>query len=221
MSTGATRSLSACGAASVSLSSSSSSAVVSSSGEDRATSARPAMPNNLKLDRVNVPVLSKQHVTTLPAKGIRNGSVQKIPSFTKFINDVFTANDNSIGNSGGTTDVIIIVQFKNNFHRSRLSSCNPTLNTYAPAINANTNNTMMNIIASLEFAVIRSVPNKIVRNNLPCDVSKPVRITYATAPPSGACIFPEPVVVCNNDVPANNTERRCLTTSNLICFASI
>ena len=36
----------------------------------------PAMPSTTKLLLVNVPVLSKQHTCTLPANGIRNGSVQ-------------------------------------------------------------------------------------------------------------------------------------------------
>jgi hypothetical protein len=54
---------------------------------------------------------------TFPANGIPkiliqfsrllNGSVQNIPSFDKIINELFTASVNSIGSSGGTTDVIL------------------------------------------------------------------------------------------------------------------
>jgi len=37
---------------------------------------RPEMPSTTRLSLVNVPVLSKQHTSTLPANGILNGSVQ-------------------------------------------------------------------------------------------------------------------------------------------------
>ena len=36
----------------------------------------PATPCTIKLSLVKVPVLSKQHTSTFPAKGILNGSVQ-------------------------------------------------------------------------------------------------------------------------------------------------
>lgn len=36
----------------------------------------PATPRTTRLSLVKVPVLSKQHTSTLPAKGIRKGSVQ-------------------------------------------------------------------------------------------------------------------------------------------------
>ena len=38
----------------------------------------PATPSNTRFSAVIVPVLSKQHTSTCPAKGIRNGSVQKM-----------------------------------------------------------------------------------------------------------------------------------------------
>lgn len=37
---------------------------------------KPATPRTTRLSLVRVPVLSKQHTSTLPAKGIRKGSVQ-------------------------------------------------------------------------------------------------------------------------------------------------
>ena len=36
----------------------------------------PAMPFTMRLSLVSVPVLSKQHTSTFPPNGIRNGSVQ-------------------------------------------------------------------------------------------------------------------------------------------------
>lgn len=44
---------------------------------------------------------------TFPANGIRKGSVQKIPRRASAIREVLTAIDNSIGNSGGITEVTI------------------------------------------------------------------------------------------------------------------
>lgn len=74
------------------------------------------MPSTTKLSLVSVPVLSKQQISTFPANGILNGSVQNTPNFDNANSDVFTANDNSIGNSGGTTDVKISVHSKNNLY---------------------------------------------------------------------------------------------------------
>ena len=48
-----------------------------------------------------------------PANGIRKGSVQYTPNLVNETNEVLTASDNSIGNSGGTTDVRISVHSKN------------------------------------------------------------------------------------------------------------
>ena len=77
-----------------------------------------------------VPVLSKQQTSTRPANGIRNGSVQNIatkrfktqilnttygglPNFDNATKEAFTAKDNSMGNSGGTTLVMINTQSSN------------------------------------------------------------------------------------------------------------
>ena len=38
----------------------------------------PVMPSNTRFSTVIVPVLSKQHTSTCPAKGIQNGSVQNM-----------------------------------------------------------------------------------------------------------------------------------------------
>ena len=75
---------------------------------------RPATPSITNSSVVNVPVLSKQQTSILPAKGIRKGSVQNIPNFCKASNELFTAKDNSIGNSGGITLVKISTHSKNN-----------------------------------------------------------------------------------------------------------
>lgn len=95
----------------------------------------PATPRTTRLSLVKVPVLSKQHTSTLPAKGIRKGSVQYMsggggwdlesgdpsrlllalyhtPSITQYsqslaraMREVLTARDSSMGSSGGTTEV--------------------------------------------------------------------------------------------------------------------
>ncbi len=81
-------------------------------------------------------------------------------------------------------------------------------NTYADAATANTNRNKMKNPVSQLFAVTRSVECKMVRINLPCSVSKPLRITNAKHPLSGvrirACLSP---VCCNILVPPNNTCR--------------
>lgn len=47
---------------------------------------------------------------TLPARGMRKGSVQKMPLRTSASRDAFTAMDSTMGSSGGTTAVMIMVQ---------------------------------------------------------------------------------------------------------------
>lgn len=42
------------------------------------THLTPAIPSTTRFSPVMVPVLSKQHTSTRPAKGMRNGSVQKM-----------------------------------------------------------------------------------------------------------------------------------------------
>lgn len=69
----------------------------------------PVTPSTIRSSLVNVPVLSKQQMSNFPANGIRNGSVQKIPNLAKDTNEELTASANSIGNSGGITDVSISV----------------------------------------------------------------------------------------------------------------
>jgi len=94
--------------------------------KDKAHSA-PATPSNTRFSAVIVPVLSKQHTSTCPANGIRNGSVQKmavdvvrgyyvrdrggyVPYLERATREALTARESSIGNSGGTTLVIIRMQ---------------------------------------------------------------------------------------------------------------
>lgn len=64
---------------------------------------------------------------TFPANGIRNGSVQYIPRRANAIRDVLTAIDNSIGNSGGITEVIISEQLKKSLYLLLVGSSRPCL----------------------------------------------------------------------------------------------
>lgn len=45
----------------------------------------PAIPSTTKLSLVSVPVLSKQQISTFPANGIRNGSVQYTAEINRHI----------------------------------------------------------------------------------------------------------------------------------------
>jgi hypothetical protein len=98
----------------------------------------PATPSRTRFSAVMVPVLSKQQTSTLPAEGIRKGSVQKmaenkldetrriahvnLPNFDKATREAFTARESSIGNSGGTTLVMIKTQSRSNFDFLRFRS---------------------------------------------------------------------------------------------------
>ena len=73
----------------------------------------PVTPSTIKSSLVSVPVLSKHVISTLPANGMRKGSVQKMPNFASDTRDVFTASASSIGSSGGITDVRISVHSSN------------------------------------------------------------------------------------------------------------
>lgn len=68
---------------------------------------------------------------TFPANGIRKGSVQYIPRRARAIRDVLTAIDNSIGSSGGITDVIISEQLRKSLYLLLVGSSRPYIN-YIP-----------------------------------------------------------------------------------------
>ncbi|OMH85555.1 hypothetical protein AX774_g894 [Zancudomyces culisetae] len=158
-------------------------------------STTPATPSTTNCSPVSVPVLSKHNTSNLPANGIRNGSVQYIAYFDNAINDEFTAIDSSIGNSGGTTDVIIRIQSSNTLVVVRRASFIPWCHTYPAAKNAKHNKNNINMYDSLLFAVTCSVLNIMVRTNSPCAVPNPVRNTTHVHPPSGVIIVP--FVLCS------------------------
>jgi hypothetical protein len=90
----------------------------------------PTTPSSTRFSAVIVPVLSKQQTSTRPANGILNGSVQNIarnsqlsvlkamwvytPNFDSATRLALTAKLSSMGNSGGTTLVIIRTQSNSN-----------------------------------------------------------------------------------------------------------
>jgi hypothetical protein len=59
------------------------------------TYSRPAIPSTTRLSLVSVPVLSKQQISTLPANGIRNGSVQNTPGRHKFYTHKITTHESN------------------------------------------------------------------------------------------------------------------------------
>ena len=66
---------------------------------------------------------------TFPISGMKNGSIQNIPHCTNAIRDVLTAIDNSIGNSGGITEVIISEQLKKSLYLLLVGSSSPCIRT--------------------------------------------------------------------------------------------
>lgn len=76
------------------------------------------IPLNLRVSLVSVPVLSNAHMVILPPYGILYGSVQNIFFLCRKRSDVLTAMVRIIGNSGGTTVVMIRIQRKNNLFLS-------------------------------------------------------------------------------------------------------
>lgn len=85
----------------------------------------PATPFITKLSDVRVPVLSKQQTSTLPARGIRKGSVQKIRDCVRAVRELMTARLSSMGNSGGMTLVRIMMQCSTSLKGLRVSSARP------------------------------------------------------------------------------------------------
>src|SRR3990167_4494941 len=108
-----------------------------------------------------------------------------MPNFAKATKEVVTAKLNSIGSSGGTTEVMIKVHFNNNLYLFTPSSYQLVNKTYPDAANAKINKNKINNKLSVLFAVTLSVENSIVLINLPWFVSNPVRSTNAIAPLSG------------------------------------
>lgn len=51
---------------------------------------RPATPCTIRSSLVKVPVLSKQHTSTLPANGILKGSVQYTPAEKQIIKELIS-----------------------------------------------------------------------------------------------------------------------------------
>merc|ERR1719232_465130 len=94
-----------------------------------ATPSSPATPSTTRSSLVRVPVLSKQQISTFPAKGMRNGSVQKTPSLERDKREVLTAKLSSIGSSGGTTEVRIRVHSRNSLYLFLLGSRVPLIHT--------------------------------------------------------------------------------------------
>lgn len=70
----------------------------------------------------------KKAQRTFPANGIRKGSVQYIPRRANAIRDVFTAIDNSIGSSGGITEVIMSEQLRISLYLLLVGSSSPYIN---------------------------------------------------------------------------------------------
>ena len=100
-----------------------------------------------------------------------------MPSLTKDIREVLTANASSMGNSGGMTDVKINAHSSKSLYRLRLGSFVPSIQTYEDAAIANTNRNRMNKNVSRLFAVTLLTLYIIVLKSFPWDVLKPVLST--------------------------------------------
>jgi len=104
---------------------------------------------------------------------MRKGSVHQMPHRARATRDALTAIVNSIGSSGGTTEVTIMTQLRYSLNRSRPGSASPARRTYPAAARAKTRRRQMNAPASQELAVTRSpaCACKIVRMSRPWAVS--------------------------------------------------
>mmetsp|Transcript_37477 Transcript_37477/g.94597 ORF Transcript_37477/g.94597 Transcript_37477/m.94597 type:complete len:267 (-) Transcript_37477:946-1746(-) len=162
----------------------------------RAASEPVTTSSSSRWSLVRVPVLSKQHTSTLPAKGMRKGSVQNTFLRASATSDAFTAMDSSMGSSGGMTDVMIITQLRMSLKRSRSGSARPLDSTCQAAATAKMSRKRMKMPASMELALTRSVENRMVRMRRPWEVSNPVRSTKARQPPSGVRMRPALSPVC-------------------------
>mmetsp|Transcript_100697 Transcript_100697/g.285381 ORF Transcript_100697/g.285381 Transcript_100697/m.285381 type:complete len:282 (+) Transcript_100697:1625-2470(+) len=91
-------------------------------GGGAAPPSRPWTPSTSIESRVSVPVLSKQHVSTLPARGTRKGSVQKVLFCTSATRLRFTASESMMGNSGGTTEVMMWLTARKSLNVERAGS---------------------------------------------------------------------------------------------------
>lgn len=118
------------------------------------------------------------------------------------------ASDNSIGNSGGTTEVTTITQWSMRRNLFRSGFCSPSKKTHPDARVARKTNTAMKRAVSFDPApkplsffffcdedeavevskedVSRSLANRIFLMSPPCTEPKPVRTATAKHPPSGA-----------------------------------
>mmetsp|Transcript_17043 Transcript_17043/g.59352 ORF Transcript_17043/g.59352 Transcript_17043/m.59352 type:complete len:350 (+) Transcript_17043:273-1322(+) len=169
-----------------------------------------ATPWTSSCSQVSVPVLSKQQTSTAPAKAMRKGSVQKMPCLANAASELVTASDNSMGSSGGTTDVTMRMQCRQSLKRLRRGSARPARSTNAAAARAKTRSVAMKAPVS-DDPTTRSVENRIVRINLPWLVSKPVLSATPTAPPSGGVpkAPPDPGEASRISVPPKTAWRRC------------
>mmetsp|Transcript_17878 Transcript_17878/g.58290 ORF Transcript_17878/g.58290 Transcript_17878/m.58290 type:complete len:265 (+) Transcript_17878:1289-2083(+) len=142
---------------------------------------------------------------------MRKGSVQKMSRRCSASSEWFTARESSIGSSGGTTDVTIIMQCSASLYRERAGSARPTERTWPAAAMAKASRKRMKSSVSRSEPLTRSVAKRIVRISLPCDEWKPVRRTTPTAPPPGGCCERGwvPAECCSSLVPPRATQARC------------
>ena len=87
---------------------------------------------------VSVPVLSKTQTSTMPPKTTRKGSVQKMPRRASVASEALMARASSIGSSGGTTDVMIIMQCSTSLYLLWRGCAQPSRSTYVAEMMAKT-----------------------------------------------------------------------------------
>lgn len=129
-------------------------------------------PSTWNSSAVIVPVLSKHATSTRPASVMRQGSVQKTPTRMSAATLALTASESSMGSSGGTTDVMIMMQWRSSFQRLRRGSPQPWYMTYELDATAKTRSPRMKKKASRLPEVTRSVDRMIVRMSSPCKMPR-------------------------------------------------
>ena len=157
-----------------------------------------------RFSAVIVPVLSKQQASTLPAKGIWKGSVQKMAHFCIATKLALTAKLSSIDYSGGTILVMIIMQSRKNllFLRPRSITFTPTCGDSEKERESNGEEGFEVVGTDLLCA------EEHCANELAFAVPKPVRRTTARVPPPGVHAG-SPGLDCMALIPPNSAAFLC------------
>lgn len=139
----------------------------------------------MNLSSVRVPVLSKAIMSTFPPRGIFLGSLTNIFFFWRYRIELLTAKVKIIGNSGGTTVVMIRIHLRNSFYLLLYSLSIPWSRTYADVMSEQTSRKAMIQSPSFCYILRLSAFATTFLISLPFEVSKPMVKTMPIHPLTG------------------------------------